>query len=526
MQHEGVYPDTVTLICMLKACDGTELASRGYELHMEISQRGLDRDLHIGSSLVHMYAKAGSLDDARKVFHGIAVRDVTLWTSLMMGYADDGKHEEAINCYKKMQSEQISPNSVTYPCILKACSIMREIGQGQLIHKDIEIKGEKNTTVGNALINLYASCLLLAEAEHVFNTLQEWDQVSWNVLIGAFSNQGYPIEAIQYFFQMLIMGYSPDAVTFMYILKACSNLACSHGRTIHAEMVKRGMECELLSSSSLIDFYASHGLLKEAQDTFDKLSDIDVVSWTVLIAGYVDHGLGEHALESFDCMRLKSFSPAPVTLESCLKASASLGAMTKVHEFHAEITRRGWQKGVIIESSLVDSYAKCGCMLEAQSVFDKASCRNVVTWSALIAGYAQNGAIQNVVCTLKNMFLEGMQPNSVTISSILSACSHAGALEEAHVFYETLKDHYNFSEHITCMLDFFCRAGQFESAITLLDQMPFYPCSMVWRNIVGACQKQGNVELGMHVIEHAIHIDKQNTALYMNILNMFSHVHS
>jgi pentatricopeptide repeat protein len=68
-----------------------------------------------------MYAKCGKLVMAQSVFDGLHVRNVVSWSSLIGGYAQHGKSFEALECFERMQSEGLYPNSVTFVCILSAC---------------------------------------------------------------------------------------------------------------------------------------------------------------------------------------------------------------------------------------------------------------------------------------------------------------------------------------------------------------------------------------------------------------------
>ncbi|KAI5085043.1 hypothetical protein GOP47_0001212 [Adiantum capillus-veneris] len=493
MQHAGVYPDAVTMICTLKACAINEARSRGQELHMEISSRGLDRELRVGSALVDMYTKCGLLADAQNAFDRMPIQDVVVWTALITGYTDVGESREAINCYKRMQAEHILPNTVTYACALKACISIKAIEQGQDIHSDIERTGGKDLIISNALMNFYANSHLLAEATHVFNKLLSRDQVSWNTLIAAFIQWGHPGEALFYFCLMENECVSPDAVTVMLGLKACANLSClDEGQSIHAEITKRGFDLELFVSSALIDCYAKHGFLREAQDVFEKLPSVDVIAWTTLVVGYAEHGLGEETLDCLECMRQGGSSPASATLESCLKACGSLGALGIGYNIHLDIAKRGWEQEVTVGSSLVDCYAKCGSMPEAQAVFNKVSARNVITWTALIAGYAQAGGMQDVVRVIEMMMVEGVEPNAVTTTSVLSACSRAGTVDVGQALFEEISTRgCIFFEHCTCMLELLSRAGQFQTAILLTMIMPFHPRRVAWRTILEAWQKTG-----------------------------------
>ena len=107
MHQEGVYPDTVSFLCILNMCSHTKDMDRGHRLHAELMKNGLDQDPCLGNALIDMYAKAGFVADAEKVFAKLQGRDIVSWNSLITGYTEHGYCEEAIKCLKHMKKKEI-----------------------------------------------------------------------------------------------------------------------------------------------------------------------------------------------------------------------------------------------------------------------------------------------------------------------------------------------------------------------------------------------------------------------------------
>eukprot|EP00250_Pteridium_aquilinum_P000338 c10374_g3_i1 orf=1-639(-) len=165
MQHEGISPNAFTLVCCSKACGSLKATDRGQEIHTQVVEKGLERELLIGNSLVDMYVKCGLLEMAKAVLDKLPVRDVVSWTALIAGYAELGWGEEAFTCFERMRHDNISPNAHTFVCSVKACCSERAVDKGQEIHCAITEKGfEKELLVGSALVSMYAKCGLLAKA--------------------------------------------------------------------------------------------------------------------------------------------------------------------------------------------------------------------------------------------------------------------------------------------------------------------------------------------------------------------------
>ncbi|KAJ7527669.1 hypothetical protein O6H91_16G065400 [Diphasiastrum complanatum] len=127
-------------------------------------------------------------------------------------------------------------------------------------------------------------------------------------------------------------------------------------------------------------------------------------------------------------------------------------------------------------------YAKCGCTEDARELFDNMSERDVVSWSAMIAGYAQNGLAQEALALFEQMQREGMKPDEVTYISVLSACAHSGLVDQGcYVFDSMCKNHgvTPTKEHYACMVDLLGRAGFLADAELVINKMPIQPNSVV-----------------------------------------------
>eukprot|EP00250_Pteridium_aquilinum_P009322 c18595_g3_i1 orf=2-544(+) len=177
--------------------------------------------------------------------------------------------------------------------------------------------------------------------------------------------------------------------------------------------------------------YAKCGSLTEAQDVFDELPYRNVVSWTSLITGYVEHGHTEEALDCFERMQREGFSPDRVTFLSVLRACGSLGTVDKSQQIHAQILKCGLlERDVVVGTALVDTYGKCSLLAKAKEVFDMLRVHDVVSWNALITGYAYHGYGEEALDCFKQMQRQGVSPNRVTFASALKACGTLGASDK------------------------------------------------------------------------------------------------
>ena len=128
--------------------------------------------------------------------------------------------------------------------------------------------------MGSALVDAYAECNRLDEANRVFEELHVRNVVCWNTMLGAYVKNGYGASALTLFEEMYLEGLKPDRITFMCAFKACGMIGASkHGVNIHRQAIESGLELNIHVSSALIDMYAKCGDLNEARRNFQKLPE-------------------------------------------------------------------------------------------------------------------------------------------------------------------------------------------------------------------------------------------------------------
>ena len=528
-EDESVQANGYTFVSALQACTNLQDIETGSEIHAEIAQNPvLRKDIFIGNTLVDMYAKCGFLTKAQEVFNNLPVRDVVSWNALASGYLQQGKGEEALICLRTMQNQGGFPDAISYMCILKSCGSIASASEGKETHAEMIKKGllDKDPLLGNALVYMYAKCGLLLEAQEIFDRLLTCDVVSWTTIITGYADHGYSKEALSCFEQMQSQGVHPNAITFISVLKACMDIgAIEKGQAIHMRVDKEGLlENHVLVGSTLVAMYSKCGSPTKAREVFDKLPERDAFSWTALIAGYEEIGDYHQALNCFHQMQLDGIFPDVVTYVSILRSYGALGATEKGLEIHSLMVKKGCLEiDHIIGNALVDFYSKCGACMDAQKVFDNLSIRDVISWTALIAGYAQCAESEVVFSTFDRMIEHGVAPTLVTFVIIINACCHAGLVDRGENYFRMSKDCGIIPtlEIYTCMIDLFSRAGQFDKTLIMIKEMPYQADLAVWRIILGACQKWGNVELGRWAFENAMHLDDKEAVAYVCMCNIY-----
>ena len=423
----------------------------------------------------------------------------------------------------------MTEKDTTFVALLKACAKKKDIDNGTRLHTDI-LKREllkNNPYLATSLINMYAKCGVLEKAQQVLEDLPIRNVISWSALISGYVQHGQGCKALICFERMRSEGHSPDAITFMCILQACGSTGAVHkGQEIHEEIANMGFLAKhIMLGTALVDMYVKCGLLAKAKQVLEELPFRNVVTWNVIITGYAQQDQGHAALNCFEQMRNEGVSPNAVTFICVLKACGSSGDIDIGQEVHAHVCIEGFDGNIELGNALVCMYAKCGSLSEAWRIFNQLHVRDIVSWSALIAGHADKGESKNALDLFERMKDEKIKPDHVVFLSVLKACSHAGLIDEGQwVFNDMCNAHSQIPsvEHYTCMVDLFGRAGCFDKAMAIIEKMPLYDYRPTWSALLNACHQWGNVRLGRLAFKHAVQIDSGHIAAYVCMSNIYA----
>ncbi|KAJ7530982.1 hypothetical protein O6H91_14G027300 [Diphasiastrum complanatum] len=464
IQKKGQKPDKVTFLCILKACGSLGSLNDGERIHALLEKSGLGSDKFVGSALIDMYGKCGSTDKAWEVFRKLHGRDIILWNTMIEAFAENGNGHDALELFQTMQHEGLKPDKVTFVSVLKACGSAEDLTQGKRIHKQVLCAHlASDLFINNTLIDMYVKCGSVVEAYQIFTQLRDRDIVSYNVMIAGCVKHAHNREAVKLFEKLKLEGLHPNKSTFVSMLKSYGNLLdLERGKLLHGQVSESGLESDIFVGSAIVDMYAKCGSLDEALKMFRKLSKRDVVAWTALISGYAEHGEGQKAFLFFEKMKQEGLKPTKVTYLSILKACASISNLNQGKIIHAELLEKGLQNDMFIGSALIDMYVKCGSLEEAHKVFLILPERDTVLWNSMVSGYAQHGQGERALKLFKKMQEMGVEPDEVTFLCILSACSHAGMLDESYRIFEQMCRTLGVTpamEHYACMVDLLGRAG-------------------------------------------------------------------
>ncbi|XP_024525971.1 pentatricopeptide repeat-containing protein At1g11290, chloroplastic-like [Selaginella moellendorffii] len=371
MQSRGVAPDAQACVAALRACsnlsareDGREVdgklvkmeyLERGMALHSLAARNGYQKDIFVASSLIDMYSKCGSLEDAWMAFSRMLRHDVVSLTAMVLGCEINGEPELALELFERMVARGLSPNLRSYVAALMACASSaakkqsggaKDAGRrkeclekGRAIHLQCVSTGcDTNVFVANTLIDMYAKCGSLEDARAVFDSIPDRNVISWNALLAGYVENGESRLALELFSRMeadQAQGYALlDARTLTAAVKASSILvAVESGKRAHGIACRTGVEDDTGVAVSLVHFYGKCGITVIAQQLFDSLSGYkDTTLWNALMTGYSNQGDAERVFSSFARMRNEGLRGDGITSLLLLAACSHAGLVDKGRE--------------------------------------------------------------------------------------------------------------------------------------------------------------------------------------------------
>ncbi|MCO5611417.1 hypothetical protein L7F22_065670 [Adiantum nelumboides] len=538
MQQDGVQPNALSFMSALKACSALGYMENGQKLHDEVVMKGFEEDSFVVNTLIDLYGSYGFISEALHVFNQAKDKDTISWNSLITGYIKHGLEEDALLCAQRMEFDGVSPVPITFILTLKVCGSKGALDDGHAIHLDAVKRGyEKLPMIGNSLVDMYVKCGSISESQDVFETLQARQGVSWNILMSGFAEHGFYEEALHCLEKMQIDGVCPDVVTFVCALHVCCcTQTIYRGQSVHMELTKMGLEGDLSIGNTLVDMYAKLGLILDSQSTFDRLSTQGVVSWNTLITGYVDSGHDGDSLGCLQHMRSMGVCPDTITFISSLRACGRLGCVNIGQELHLEAVKKGFEKDRFLGCSIVDMYAKCGFLEEASGIFENLHNLDVVSWTSLIAGYANQGHCGKAFICFQQMQVEhvasdvaswnavisgyadqedpfftlqlygqmleqGLLPTMATFISILKACGNTAALNSGWRFHAVSYALFGDDIDIACaLIDMYNNCGSIGDAQRIFETTSCKN-TLIWNALITAHAQIGDYDGVLHLLE-------------------------
>lgn len=426
--------------------------------------------------------------------------------------------------------------------------------------------------VFNHLLNLYTKSRFIIDARKLFDDIPSKDIITWTTLLSAYSRSGSFSSALSLIPRMISDGVIPNQFTLATAFRCCVT-SPRKGREIHGWIFCYGIRSDIVLNNSMVDFYFKIGDFLSARKVFDGMFERSIESWNIMINAHFEMNDPDGSLELFkrlpnrdvvswntvisgytrigsDCnIALKLLHQMAVegdakfnefTFSTALSLFANLGRIDLGKEIHGRIIRAGFKHLTFIQNSLIDMYSKCGNTSSASIIFNSMShlypkslslssdsMERMVSWSSMVAGYIQNGRGEEALHLFQRMHREDIKIDQFTFTSITSACSDAGNLEQGRQVHGCIEK----SGHVfdvlleTALTDMYAKCGSLEDACIIFNTSNARNV-VLWTSLIVGFSLYGKGNEAIQVFQMMIKDTNNicpNEVTFVGVLNACSH---
>ncbi|MED6170647.1 Pentatricopeptide repeat-containing protein, chloroplastic [Stylosanthes scabra] len=318
--------------------------------------------------------------------------------------------------------------------------------------------------------------------------------------------------------QVLSSEPNPTQQTYELLIYSCAQQSSlSDGLEVHRHLANSVFSQDPFLATKLIDMYSDLGSVDHARKVFNETQERTIYVWNALFRALAMVGFGKELLDLYGQMNWMGMASDRFTytfvLKACVVSELTLCPLQKVKEIHAHILRHGYDN-IHVMTTLLDVYAKFGCLSYASSVFGAMPAKNYVSWSAMIACYAKNEMPMKALELFQLMMLEASNsvPNSVTMVSVLQACSVLSALITMYgrcgeiALGQRVFDNMKKRDVVSwnSLISIYGIHGFGKKAIQIFEDMVHQgvsPSYISFVTVLGACSHAGLVEEGKMLFE-------------------------
>ncbi|KAF5180952.1 Pentatricopeptide repeat-containing protein [Thalictrum thalictroides] len=442
------------------------------------------------------------------------------WNKIVKEQVLGGNSKQALLTYKTMLQNGYSGDNYTFPVLLKAATQVSYLDIGYVLHGQTMKTGFwMHDFVQTALLNLYSALGHLENACKVFKAMTKKDLIAFNSMLEAYASAGEMDDAAALFNSMPVN----DHISFNIMISGFGNI----GNVVSARhFFDKMTNPDVISWNSVICAYAAAGEMSTACELFQRMPQRNVASWNTILCGYLQIELYKDVIDLFTEVCNGELEPNHITLTTVLSACARMGALDIGVEIHKYAMYKGLNMNLHVTASLIDMYAKCGSIERALEMFYKFESKDKYCWNVIISGLALHGNGHAALDLFKVMQTRGLSPDDITFIGLLSACSHAGLVEEGCQLFESMENMFGISpksEHYGCMVDLLSRAGFLNRAVRLIETMPYEPGVTTWGALLRACIIHQDFEKGEMVAKYlTARVDCLGDGEYIMLANLYS----
>lgn len=391
LSSEHVLLDNVSYISALTTVSQLQQMHIGQQLHAHVLKNSTTLSVTVLNAVIVMYSRCNHIQEAFKVFEGMAERDVVSWNTMITALVQNGLDDEGLMLVYEMQNRGVVVDEVTVIAILSAASNLRSEVIGKQAHGYLIRKGIGFPGIDSYLIDMYAKSGLIKKAQLLFEESDELsrDQATWNSMVSNNTQNGLIEEAFIIFRQMLKRNMLPNAVTMASILPACSQIgSIVMGKQLHGFAIRHSLDQNVFVGTALVDMYSKLGAIASAENVFALTPTKSPVTYTNMILGYGQHGKGAIALALFKEMQNSGVRPDAVTLIAVLSACSYAGLVDEGLNILESMEKMyGIEPSTEHYACVVDMLGRDGRLMEAFELAEKLGEEGsaIQAWGSLLA---------------------------------------------------------------------------------------------------------------------------------------------
>ncbi|CAJ1930786.1 unnamed protein product [Sphenostylis stenocarpa] len=290
-----------------------------------------------------------------------------------------------------------------------------------------------------SLLTVYSKAGDFASSKGLFDEIPNRDVIAWNAIVAASLENNCYSAAMDFLEKMIKAKTGFDSTTLLLMVSASLLIKnFDQGRVIHCVSIKSGMLVDICLGNALIDMYAKCSDLRSSECLYEEMESKDVISWNSIMRGSIYNDDPVKALYYFKRMTFSEETADNVSLSCAISASSSLGELDFGQSIHGLGIKLGYKdcSHVSIANSLISLYSQCEHVKAAEKVFRDIALRDIVSWNAMMKGFASNEKINEVFDLLINMQIVGsFQPDIVTLTTILPLCAELMLYSEGRTIH-------------------------------------------------------------------------------------------
>ncbi|KAL5765542.1 hypothetical protein ACOSP7_016159 [Xanthoceras sorbifolium] len=493
--------DDFTITSSLKAITSLGNLDLGREIHGYIIKVGLESNQYVAGSLLNMYIECANHETLNQ------------------------RARVPLKLYNYYGGRKFDGYFIA--SMLKWCSLQSDLETGEVLHSLIlKLNLNSDAYVMSSLIDMYSKCGISEAALRVFLRVKEPEIATWSALISGFCLNGWYAEALELFQKMQFDFVEANEFTFTSVLLACLALEdLQKGREMHCKILRSGFGSNVSVVNTLISLYSELWHHKQALKLCSLVSDVEI-SWKLLLKACMKAKDFEMVHELLGRIQLCYGFIDPYSACDILNSCANPVLLNVGTQVQAYMTKRGLISHSTTGNCLIDMYAECGKIADAELVFNSMPEKNSCSWTSIISAKVNHGRPFEALYLFKDMQRKhNLKMDPSTFKSALNACALMGMTDEAYHLFMSMDKVYGIEpseEHYSCMVEALGRAGMFEDVQEFINRMPPVKLgALIWKSLLLSCRVHGDIKLAKYALEKLVELDPSDSSVYLMLKQVY-----